>query len=989
MTKHRFRLVVGMLLAFTARDAFAQRRVTGHVTATTGEPIGSAQIHVQGTTISVITAGDGSFGITVPNGAQTLVARRLGYRVTDAKVAADATTADIKMDKDVLELDKMVVTGVATTVSSQNAANAVAVVSGADLTRAPAQTIESALQGKIPGAVISTNSGAPGGGAQVQLRGVTSINANSSPLYVVDGVLVSNDAIGSGMNSITNARHGITAIQDQPVNRIADLDPNDIESIEVLKGPSAGAIYGSKASNGVIVITTKHGQAGAPRVSFTQRVGQYSISHELHFRCFTSAAEASYWWTNTMGGKGTPPVAWQPVCNDFEKQFYGGNPASYETDLSVSGGTAATTYYIGGLASRDNAIQKNTYYQKQSITANIGQLIGNHINLRSNNQFIHTLTDRGISGNDNNPVVSPGDIFSATPTWVNLGGLVNGQYPRNPFVSDGANPFQDAQLVKMPEDVFRYIGSINTNLSAYSSARQTLDFTFVAGIDAFQYNVHIFSPPNAYFEPADGLPGTIVTNKTSSAYANLNLSGAHKLITNLFTATTSFGLRQERRQSDGIYNRGQNIPAGVTDVNFGVQQSLLETQFLVKDFAYYLQEEFLTLHDRLFLTAAVNAERSSVNGNDKKFYTYPKFAASYRLPGLPRWADDIKLRAAYGKAGNQPMYGSKFTSLPISVYNGQLGAQPSATSGNPSIKPETSTETEFGTDIQMFGGRAAFSATFFNKQVNDLILFAAVAPSTGYTTKILNGGAMRNTGTEYSLSMTPIDRAGFTWISRTTFANVWSRVTSLAVPCFLGTATTGSSQRFGAPYVCTGYSVTTVQAFNGWDTTFVGGVYKSRARHITNWDSAPKYTMGFSNEFDYKNFSLSSLFDVRRGGYVVNVTALYVDPARILQDTAMTDARLARYNQGYAAFVQPAGFVKLRELTLSYRLPHSVVADFLGGGNHDVRLEVGGRNLVTWTKYKGYDPEVSVFGDQNIGRFQDVTPYPPSRSVFFSVIANF
>ena len=987
MTKHRFLLVVGMLLAFTARDAFAQRRVTGHVTGSAGEPIGSAQIHVQGTTISVITAGDGSFGITVPNGAQTLIARRLGYRVTDAKVAADATTADIKMEKDVLQLDKMVITGVATTVSSQNAANAVAVVSGSDLTRAPAQTIESDLQGKIPGAVITTNSGAPGGGAQVQLRGVTSINASSSPLYVVDGVIVSNAAIGSGLNSITNAGGGITNIQDQPVNRIADLDPNDIESIEVLKGPSAGAIYGSLASNGVIVITTKRGQAGAPKVSFTQRVGQYTLSNQLHFRCFTSAAEANDWWTNVYGGNGAPPVAWQPVCNDFEKQFYGGNPASYESDLSVSGGTATTSYYIGGLASRDNAIQKNTYYQKQSITANIGQLIGSHINLRSNNQFIHTLTDRGISGNDNSPVVSPGDVFSATPTWVNLSATTNGQYSPNPFVSSLANPFQDAQLVKNPEDVFRYIGSINTNLSVYSSARQTLDFTFIAGIDAFQYSSHLFSPPNVFFESADGLPGTIVTNKSTSAFANLNLSGAHKLITNMFTATTSFGLRQDRRQSDGIYNRGQNIPAGVTDVNFGVQQSLLENQFLVKDFAYYLQEEFLTLHDRLFLTAAVNAERSSVNGNDKKFYTYPKYAVSYRLPWLPRWADDIKLRAAYGKAGNQPNYGSKYTPLGVGVYDGQLGATPSTTAGNPAIKPETSAETEFGTDIQLLGGRAEFNATYFNKQVSDLILSAAVAPSTGYATKILNGGAMRNTGTEYSLSMTPIDRGGFTWVSRTTFANVWSRVTNLAVPCFLGGAY--FSQRFGAPYVCTGYSVTTLQAFNGWDTTFVGGAFKSRTRHITNWDSAPKYTMGFSNEFDYKNFSLSSLFDVRHGGYAVNLTGLYTDPVEILQDTAMTQKRFGNYLKGYASYVEPAGFVKLRELTLSYRLPHSVVANLLGGGNHDVRLEVGGRNLATWTKYKGYDPEVSNFSDQNIGRFQDVTPYPPSRSVFVSVIANF
>ncbi len=981
-------LLASAFVALSAHVAQAQRRVTGHVFGPAGEPIGSAQVRVAGTTIGAVTAGDGSFALTAPNGPRSLIVRRLGYRVTTVAVPADSNEVTIRMDKDVLQLDKMVVTGVATTVSSQNAANAVAVVSGSELNTVPAQTIESDLQGKIAGAVITTNSGAPGGGAQVQLRGVTSINASSSPLYVVDGVVVSNAAIGTGLNSITNAGGGITNSQDQAVNRIADLDPSEIENIEVLKGPSAGAIYGSAAANGVIVITTKHGQASAPRVSATQRVGQYSISHQLGFRCFTSAAEANDWWTNVVGGGGAPPIPWQPACNNFESQFYGGNPASYETDLSVNGGNAATTYYIGGVASRDNAIQMNTYYQKQSLAANVGQIINNHLNLRVSNQFIHTLTDRGISGNDNSPIVSPGDVFSATPTWVNLKQQVNGAYIQNSFVSDNANPFQDAALVKNPEDVFRYIGSVNTNLSAYSSDRQTLNFTLIAGLDAFQYNSHLFAPPTAYFQQANSNPGLIVTNKSSSQYANLSLTGEHKLITGLGTATTSFGLRQDRRQSDEIYNRGQGIPVGVSDVQFGVQQSLLENQFLVKDYSYYAQEEFLTLHDRLFLTGAINAERSSVNGNANAFYTYPKFAVSYRLPWLPRWTDDIKLRAAYGKAGNQPNYGSKFTSLPITIYNGQLGGTPSTVAGDPNIKPETSTETELGTDIQFFGGRAALSATYFHKAVTDLILSAAVAPSSGFTTQIMNGGSMRNDGTEYSLSMTPVDQHGVTWISRTTFANVWSRVTHLDVPCFVpGVGSFGLT--FGQPWVCTGNSVTTLTASNGFDSTFVNGAYVSRKRHTSYWDSAPKYTMGFSNEVDWKNLSLSTLVDYRRGGYAVDLTGLYVDPVQILQDTAMTNARFGRFLQGYAAYVEPAGFVKIREISLSIRLPQSWVSHVFSGSDHDIRLDISGRNLYTWTKYKGYDPEVSNFSNQNLGRFQDVTPYPPSRSIFVSVTANY
>src|SRR5260221_13832611 len=183
---------------------------------------------------------------------------------------------------------------------------------------------------------------------------------------------------------------------------------------------------------------------------------------------------------------------------------------------------------------------------------------------------------------------------------------------------------------------------------------------------------------------------TIVINKSQNVNANLNFSGAHTLITNTATATTSFGLRQERRQISSIVNQGRNIPSGVTNVNFGVVQAGGESQCLVKDLGYYAQEEVLALNERLLLTGAVNAERSSVNGDDQKYYTYPKAAISYRLPMLPKFTDELKLRLAYGKAGNQPPYGLKFTTLPVSVYGGQLAARPYTIDRAPDIQTEAS-----------------------------------------------------------------------------------------------------------------------------------------------------------------------------------------------------------------------------------------------------------------------------------------------------------
>ena len=986
-----------LLVLVASVEASAQRRVTGSVTTTTGEPIGNVVVNVQGTALGTYTTDDGKFVLNnVPNNAQMLVVRRIGYRRVLQPLAAGVNQIDIRLVKDVLELERQVVTGTTTSISSVNAANAVAQVSGEQLNKAPTPTIENALQGKIPGAVISQNSGAPGGGMQVQLRGTTSINANSSPLYVVDGVIVSNAVVLNGMNSITTAGGGVTNQQDQPVNRIADLNPADIENIEVLKGASAGAIYGSLASNGVIVITTKRGTQGRTSASITQRMGQFTLGHKLGLRCFGSAAEvkSAFGGTSAAAIKAGDAAAaeWQAnggACHDFEEEFYGGNPLSYETDLSLRGGGGGTTFYVAGLAKRDNAIQKNSYYQKQSVSANLNQLIGSRLTLRSNNEFMHSLTDRGLSGNDNNDITSPGDIFASTPTWIDLqaGGP-------NPWLPSGSNAFQNADLVKLPEDVYRYIGSVNTTFSAYASAKQTLDFTLLGGVDAFSYNGKVLSPPEAYFESNDGLNGTIVVNKSQNVNANLNLSARHKYtIASLATATTSAGLRQQRRQTSLITNSGRNLPSGVSDVNFGVVQVVGENQFLVKDFAYFAQEELLGFNERLLITGGVNLERSSVNGDDKKFYAFPKAAASYRLPFLPPFTDELKLRVAYGKAGNQPPYGFKFTTLPISVYGGQLGARPSTIAGAPNVRPETSTELEGGLDAQFLGGRAAIDVTVFKKNVTDLILSASVANTSGFSTRFLNAGSLQNTGTEIGLNVTPIQRGSLSWVSRTTYANVDGRITSLGgLPCFNG----GSffSTKYGAPYVCTGYSPTTVQARNGYDSTFVNGVYSSRARRITNYESAPNFNMGFSNEFNYGPVRVYGLVDWRQGGKVANLTNAYFDPVTndgtgFLADTAKSSARNTAVNVNGASYLEDAGFVKLREISVSYTLPRSLTQQIFSTLTQDIRLEVSGRNLKTWTPYTGYDPEVSNFSNQNIGRFQDVTPYPPSRSFFVSVSANF
>ena len=252
---------------------------------------------------------------------------------------------------------------------------------------------------------------------------------------------------------------------------------------------------------------------------------------------------------------------------------------------------------------------------------------------------------------------------------------MDGHYSPNLILTEQTNVFQDADAITNPEEVNRYIGNATARLLAYSSPSQSLNFTLIGGVDAIWDQSRLFMPPSLFVAQTSAQPGTIVTNTASVRSANINASGAHQLVTGAFSGTTSFGVRRESRRSDQILNEVHDIP-DVSNVNFGVQ-SVSEGRLRVEDFSYYAQEEVLALEERLLLTAAVSFERSSVNGDDRKFYRYPKVAASYRLTRLPRQVDDFKMRIAWGQAGNQPPYGFKFTTLVTGTYDGILGAVPS------------------------------------------------------------------------------------------------------------------------------------------------------------------------------------------------------------------------------------------------------------------------------------------------------------------------
>ena len=970
---HRWWGMVIALGTLVSSSAAAQvRQVAGTVTnSQTGQGIAEATIAVQGTRIVAQSGPGGRYTLNAPDGPLTVVVRAIGFRSLTDTVPPEVATASFSLEPDIFNLEEVVVTGQSTGIERQNLPNAVATVSGSELTRAPTGTLESALQGKIPGALIQANSGAPGGGIQVNLRGTSTINAGTDPLFVVDGVVISNEAIPNGADAVTQAQAGGNPRnQDNPTNRIADLNPEDIERIEVLKGGSAAAIYGSKATNGVVIITTKRGQAGKPQFSLTQRIGTFSRANELGRRTFGSLEEALTVYTDTA----LVTSIFQPGRTfDLEDEIYGRNALSYETSASVSGGTEQTRYYVSGLIKNDEGIAINTGYEKQSLRANIDQELADWVQLSVNTNVIHSRSDRGLSNNDN-AGTSPYLVFPFTPNFVDLSPTGDGitDFPLNPF--ERSNPIQTFSFLKNDEDTWRALGTLTARMSLIANQRHSLNLITIGGVDYFNQENDFVSPPELEFEPNDGQPGTVVLGKSSNLNLNLavNSNYTYTPASGSYQATTSLGVQYEDRNLDATRILARNLLSGQENPDQAASLSVLQDDRPVRDLGIYGQEEVLLMDRRLLLTAGLRADRSSSNGNTSKFFFYPKAAVSYRFIRPFGGLDEIKLRGAFGQTGNQPLFGAKFSPDTTGTIGGIFGVLPGNRAGDPFIKPERQSELEAGFDAQLGGGRAEVNFSVYSRIISDLLLEQTLPPSSGQETRIFSSDSrLRNRGIEAALTISPIQSRDVNWLFRTTFFKNSTVITRLSVPTF---QTGGFALALGTYQIEEDSSATQIYGTEGK----IG-------------DATPDFQMSFSSDLDYKRFTFGFLWDWKQGGDIINLTEFLYDAGQNSIDyVGAGQERQTRFNSGISqVYVQDGSYLKLREVTLAYNLPESFTRGLFGSSVRHARLSLSGRNLLRFTGYRGLDPEVSNFGNQAIVRNIDVAPFPPSRSFFFSIDLGF
>ncbi len=957
---------------------FGQINVSGRVLDSDDqESLPGVSVTVKGSKTGTVTDVNGKFSISVPNLNAQMVFTYIGYR--QLTVTANNSNITIKLIRDIANLEEVVVTGLASSVKRSNLANAVATVSSEQLTGITnPQTLDGALSGKVPGANIVSNSGAPGGGYSVRLRGLTSVNSNTQPLYVVDGIFLDNSTIASGINAVTKASNlGNSSNQDNQSNRIADINPDDIESIEILKGASAAAIYGALASSGVIIITTKKGKAGVTKINVNQEFGVSSITKKLGIRTFTEQRVI-----DTYGASALPLFQAAQSANrvvNYEDEMYGNKGFLTNTNLSLSGGSDKTTFFISGSYRNEEGIVKSTGYEKTSIRANIDHKISEKVNLSVSSSYVNSSSDRGLTNNDNQGVTY-GVALSSTPSFIELRPDANGSYPRNPFAA--SNPLQTRDLVTNNEKTNRFFGSAALTGFIQQNATSVTKVIARGGFDFYNLKTTAIFPRVLQFQSAgNGTNGASIQGNTNNLNFNGILSLANTLNKGSFTFNSTLGTTFENFDQETILNVATQLIGSQTNINQSAALTSDQQLLPRRNRGMFVQEE-VNFDDKVIAAAGLRFDKSSDNANVNEFQAFPKASLAINLNKFGFWKfekiNQFKLRAAYGESGNFPNFGSKFTNLINSNIGGQGGLLINTQQGNNKIRQERQKEFETGFDLGLSNSRITLEATYYQKTGTDLIFASNVPTSSGFTTQIINGGTLRNRGVELGLNIEAINTKMFKWVSRTTFWKNKTVVTRLDVPAFnLG----GFGNTLGTFRIEQGKVATAIYGIDGANGVSALG------------NSEPKFQMNFNNDFTFaKNLTLSVQMHWKYKYDNINLTELLTDLGGTSPDydadkngNGKQDA-LDRINDlGVTArpFIQDATFLKFREVGLYYTLPKNTLNKSFGKSISKMKIGISGNNLFTISNYKGYDPEVSNFGGQGFSTGVEVTPFPQSRRVFF------
>ncbi len=970
--------------------SMAQVTVSGTVKdGSTNETLIGATVLVKGTALGTVTDIDGKYSIQVPSTPTTLVFSFIGYESVTKEVTSASSSMDVTLNLSSNSLDEVIINGFATTVTRRNSANAVARVSAKELTEVVnQQTMEGALQGQFAGAEIKSASGAPGGGFSVKMRGVTSVFGNQQPLYIIDGVFLNNSTISSGVNVVSEAAGGgnTSTNQDDSSNRIADIDPEDIESIEVLKGASAAAIYGSQAAGGVVIITTKRGQAGRTKVSLSQTFGTIRPISLLGTRDWNAQrVEDSF-------GPDAVTTFNQNGITDYEAELYDNTGLNTTSRLEISGGNDVTQYKFGATYKNEDGIVENTGYEKASFRLNLDQKVTDWLDVDLSMNYIDSEADRGFfnNGNTNTTV---GYALAFTAPWENLFPDENGVFPAG---GAGSNVLETVNTVTNRENVDRFIGGVTANFNLYRDEKNNVKFVARGGMDTYTLkNTGIFPQSLTFYQDPSSLRGVLLAGNTTNQNTNMQgfLVWSHYRPSGI-SFTTSAGATREDGNLDNNLVTATGLIGSQTNVdqadNVGVNQT--RRSFINKGFV--IQEE-INFDEKVFVTLGIRGDKSTNNGDANELFFYPKANVAFNLPKLGITPSEkistLKPRIAYGESQRSPVFSARFNTLAPTFIGVNSGLNTAGILGNPNILPERQKELEFGADIGVADDKVVLGITYYIKTIDELLLQDQIEPSSGFTRQWVNAGSLQNKGLEITADANIIRKENLSW---TTGINWWmnrSEVTELNVDPF---NTGGFAASLGQFRIEEGMPA----------TQLVGTVRPEDAATLdpdgdgfaVYGDAEPDFQMNWRNSLNYKEWSLDFLWHWKNGGDNINLsTLLYdlagttwdyddvtLDPAGVLGNG---EFRTSEWFAGNASpWIEDASYLRLRQIGVYRSFP-------LGwsDGTASIKLGISASNLINIFDYNSYDPEVSNFGGNVLANNIEVTPFPSSKRLNFHIKANF
>lgn len=952
--------------------AFAQGTVTGIVTDVGNLPLPGVTIVEKGTSNGASSDFDGNYSITISSFPTTLQYSYLGYATKEIKVSG-STTLNVSLEESATGLEEVVVTGLGTSIKRSNLANAVATVSSEELVGTTTQaTLDGALYGKLTGVNITSSSGAPGGGFALRLRGISSINGNNQPLYIVDGVYINNAEIPSGLRFASGANRGN---EENSGNRIADLDPNDIENIEILKGASAAAIYGTRANAGVVIITTKRGRQGKTDIKFSQDTGFNTIIKRLGLRQWTAAS------VEEAFGAAEVDLFNQAIANgglfDYEDIIYGETGLITETRLSASGGNEKTKFYVGGSYRNEDGIIKNTGFERFSLRANIDHKISDVFDFSASSNYIRSSSSRSFTGNENEGGLSYGYTLAFTRPWINQFPDSNGTYQDNPNYT--GNPIFVRDQAVNEDTNNRFIQGLKLTAKLLNGTKDKVKLIFNGGIDFLANETYVYVPETHQAQRGNqnGFIGVGKNNFTNYNYQGIAVWNRNAMGGDL-GLTTQGGISYLEQQTDLVFNQATQLIPNQTNLSQGSAQSIIQNTSTVKEFGFFGQIEG-NYRNQLIGTVGYRVDKSTLNGDPNKYYGFPKASLAINLHNYDFWESEtintLKFRAAYGETGSSGAFGSAFTGLNQVSIGDNGGSSINTLKGDPNIEPETSSEFEVGFDATLFN-KVNLEVSYYNRNVNNLLLSRALPASSGFGSETTNLADLENRGLEIGMGIFAFNKEKFSWNTNLSFWFNRSEVTRLDVPAFPQPGA-GFGLGLGTFYIEQGKPVTQLAGNVDGIPTQIG-------------DVEPDFQLSFNNTFNiHKNWDVSFLLHWKKGGENINLSKLLTDLGGTTPDLE-TAVGQERTTLGFVAerFIEPAGYLRLREAAIYYTLPESARQIF-GDTVSNIKLGVSGRNIFTITDYSSYDPETSTNGGAGLSSGIEVTPFPSTKQFYLHLNVNF